>query len=350
MSHGRTWARFAVAGTAAFGLWAVIVNHEIIHWPYEATKRVAMVLLAFVLAAIAAVPLWLRWRGPWTRAALVVVLALLAGEVHRDWLRYCDAVEDAGVPPIELMHPVTTMDLKRVHFEQALPGLAVPRLRVVQLTDLHITEALPSDYYARIEREIAASDPDLLFLTGDYLSATSRFPLLERWLSTLPRARYGNYAVLGNHEYWTDPARATQVLARAGVVVLSGRCTLVPIPGSTGIRLCGTDAPWGPGLTPEAVAAGAPGDSPLFVLAHTHEIMQRVRPLGTRVLFTGHTHGGQMRLPLIGAIILPGGRRYDVGHFNVDGLHLWVSAGVGADEPPVRIYCPPELVEVDFTR
>jgi predicted MPP superfamily phosphohydrolase len=350
MSRGRNLLRFLVAGTAAFGLWAVIVNHEIIAWPHEATKRVATVLLAFILAAIAAVPLWLRWRGPWTRAAVVVVLALLVGELRRAWLRYCDVVEEAGIPPIELLHPITTTDLKRVHFEQRLPGLPVARLRVLQLTDLHITEALPSDYYARIEREIAASDPDLLVMTGDYLSASSRFPLLERWLAALPRARYGNYAVLGNHEYWTDPARATDVLTRAGVVVLSGKCTLVPIPGSTGLRLCGTDAPWGPGLTKEAVVTGAPGDSPLFVLAHTSENMPKIRPLGARVVFAGHTHGGQARLPLIGAVIIPSGRRYDLGHFVVEGVHLWVSAGVGADEPPLRIYCPPELVEVDFTR
>jgi predicted MPP superfamily phosphohydrolase len=350
MTKGRAALRLLIAGAAAFGLWALIVDHEIIEWPQEAQKRMAGVLLAFVLAAVAAVPLWLRWRGPWTRGAVAVVLVLFAGEVRRAWLRYDDAVEDAGVPPIELLHPITTLDLKRVHFDQPLPGLPVPRLRVVQLTDLHITEALPSDYYARIEREIAASAPDLLVMTGDYLSVLSRLPLLERWLAALPRARYGNYAVLGNHEYWTDPARVSDALSRAGVVVLSGKCTLVPIPGSSGLRLCGTDAPWGPGLTADTIAAGAPGDSPLFVLAHSHENKERVIPLGARVIFAGHTHGGQMRLPLIGAIVIPSGRRYDVGHFLVDGAHLWVSAGVGADEPPLRIYCPPELVEVDFTR
>jgi len=350
MTKDRTLLRLLVAEAAAFGLWAVIVNHEIIEWRHEATKRVATVLLAFALATIAAVPLWLRWRGAWTRGAVVLALALLAGELRRAWLRYCDVVEDAGVPPIELLHPITTLDLKLVHFEQRLPGLPVPHLRVVQLTDLHITEALPSDYYTRIERELAASKPDLLVMTGDYLSVLSRLPLLERWLSALPRARYGNYAVLGNHEYWTDPARVSQALTRAGVVVLSGQCTLVPIPGSSGLRLCGTDAPWGPGLSADTIAAGAPGDSPLFVLAHSHENTDKVGPLGARVVFAGHTHGGQIRLPLIGAIIIPQGRRYDVGHFVVDGMHLWVSAGVGADEPPLRIYCPPELVEVDFTR
>jgi predicted MPP superfamily phosphohydrolase len=350
MSRAHTLLSGFVAGAAAFALFAVSVNHELMAWPGAATERVGVVLLACALAALAAVPVWLRWRAPWTRGAVVVVLLLLAGELRRAWLRYRDAVADAGLPAIELLHPITTMDLQRVHFEQPLPGLSVPRLRVLQLTDLHITEALPSDYYARVEREIAASDPDLLVMTGDYLSASSRFPLLERWLAALPRARYGNYAVLGNHEYWTDPARATDVLTRAGVVVLSGKCTLVPVPGSSGVRLCGTDFPWGPSLTEEAVAAGAPGDSPLFVLAHASGNLRKVRQLGARVLFAGHTHGGQMRLPLVGSIIVPGGRRYDLGHFVVDGVHLWVSAGVGADEPPLRIWCPPELVEVDFTR
>ncbi|HTQ03437.1 MAG TPA: metallophosphoesterase [Polyangiaceae bacterium] len=348
MKRRRAAFRFLVAGTAAFGLFAVILNHGLIGLPDSESKRVAIVALALVLAAVAAVPLWLHWRGPWTRGAAVVVVVLLAGELRRAWLRYGDALESSGIPSIELLHPVTTLDLRRVHFEQALPGLPAPHLRVLELSDLHITEALPSDYYARIEREIAASDADLLFLTGDYLSTAARFPLLERWLAALPRARYGNFAVLGNHDQWVDPERSRAVLARAGVTVLSGRCTLVPVPGGSGIRLCGTEAPWGPALDAAAIASGAPGASPLFVIAHSARSLPSLHALGASVVFAGHTHGGQMRLPLIGAIIVPDGRRFDLGHFNVDGTHLWVSAGVGADEPPLRIYCPPELVEVDF--
>ncbi len=348
MRRSFVWLRFLVAFTAAFGLWAVIVNHEIIGWPDSDAKRAAIVLLALFFAALAAVPLWLHWRGPWTRAGVVVVLLLLAGEVRRAWLRYSYGVESRGVPPIELLRPVTTTDLKLMHFEQSLPGLPVRRLRVLQLSDLHITEALPSDYYARIEQEIAKSSPDLLLLTGDYLSAASRFPLLERWLAALPHARYGTFGVLGNHEYWLDPARAAAAFTRANVTLLQGTCTLVPVPGSTGIRLCGSEAPWGPDVTEAAITAGAPGDSPLFVITHTPQNIYPLKALGARVVFAGHTHGGQMRLPLIGPVIIPSGRRFDVGHFNVEGTHLWISEGVGADEPPLRIYCPPELVEVDF--
>jgi predicted MPP superfamily phosphohydrolase len=348
-ARGARLGRLLVAGAAAFGLWAVIVNREVVGWQDGEAKRFAIVALALVLAALGAVPVWLRWRGPWTRAVVVIVLALAAGEVRRAWLRYTYAIERSGVPPIALFKPITTTDLEVVHFDVRLPGLPAPHLRVVHVTDLHITEALPPDYYARVAREIAAQSPDLLIFTGDYLSHLSRVPLLESWLATLPHARYGSFAVLGNHDCWLDPEKVRDILTRAGITLLSGTCTTVPVGGGE-LRLCGTEAPWGPALTRSAIDSGASGNSPLFVLSHAPDNVYPLRELGASAVFAGHTHGGQMRLPVVGSIIVPSkyGRRFDVGHFNVEGTHLFVSAGVGADEPPLRIYCPPELLVVDF--
>ena len=342
-------ARWSIAGAAAFGIWAVILNREIIDWQPSEAKRLTIVALALVLAAVAAVPLWLRWRGPWTRAGLLIVLALLAGEIRRAWLRYTYATEQAGIPPIELWRPITTTQLELVHFETRLPGLSVPRLRVLHVTDLHITEALPKDYYARLSREIAAQAPDLLLLTGDYLSQLSRLPLLADWLAGLPHARYGDFAVLGNHDRWLDPEKIRGLLAQSGVTTLSGTCTTVTL-ASGGVRLCGTEAPWGPALERAAIAADATNPLPLVVMTHTPDNIYALHDLGAAIVFAGHTHGGQMRVPVAGSILVPSvyGRRFDLGHFNVEGTELYVSAGVGADEPPLRIYCPPELVEVDF--
>jgi predicted MPP superfamily phosphohydrolase len=280
----------------------------------------------------------------------LVALALLAAEGRRAWLGYRAWAEQRGVPPIELFRPITTTDLELVHFDVKLPGLGVPRLRVVHVTDLHITEALPNDYYAGLSRRIAAREPDLLVFTGDYLSLIERLPLLEAWLAGVPHARYGNYAVLGNHEHWLDAERLRATLGKAGITPLSGSCTTVPVASGT-VRLCGTEAPWGPGLTRAAIDAGAPGTSPLFVLTHTPDNVYPLHDLGASVVFAGHTHGGQMRVPVFGALVVPSkyGRRFDVGRFDVEGTELFVSAGVGADEPPLRIYCPPELLEADFT-
>jgi predicted MPP superfamily phosphohydrolase len=116
------------------------------------------------------------------------------------------------------------------------------------------------------------------------------------------------------------------------------------------VRLCATEAPWGPALTRETSSAGTAPRLPLLVLSHTPDNIYELAALGANAVFSGHTHGGQIRFPFIGSVIVPSayGRRFDLGHFSVDGTDLFVSAGVGADHPAVRIWCRPELLVVDF--
>jgi predicted MPP superfamily phosphohydrolase len=336
---------------AAFGSWAFLLNRWVINWVDSDAKRFTVLALALVLGALAFVPILRRSAAPWAKVALAIIVLFTLGELRRAWLRHQYAVERAGGAPIALFHPVTTTDLVVRHFEVPLPGLDIPRLRVLSLTDLHITEELPQAYYQRVTHELEAHDPDLVLFTGDYLSRMARLPLLEKFLMTLPRARYGRYAVLGNHDHWLEAEPIRQAFTRAGITLLAGSCQVVAIPGSVGLRLCGTEAPWGPGLTPEAIRDQAPGRAPLVVMSHTPDNVYDLEELGAAAVFAGHTHGGQMRLPLLGAVVIPSvyGRRFDLGHFTVESTHLFVSAGVGADQPPVRIYCNPELVEVDFT-
>jgi predicted MPP superfamily phosphohydrolase len=354
---GVTWvgwertARGLLTATAAFGVWAFLVNRWIINWVDSSAKRFTIFGVALVLGALAFVPVLRRSRGPWVRLAAFVIVAFTLGELRRAWLRHQYAVEVAGGAPIELFHPVTTTDLVVRHFEVPLAGLDVPRLRVLAATDLHVTEELPAAYYARVTREMAAHEPDLLLFTGDYLSRIGRLPLLEEFLRGVPRARYGNYAVLGNHDLWLRDARIARAFERAGITVLSAACATVALPASRGVRVCGTEAPWGPALDADSVARDAPTGTPLLVMSHTPDNVYDLAALGAQAVFAGHTHGGQMRLPLAGAVIIPSvyGRRFDLGHFKVDGADLFVSAGVGADHPALRIYCNPDLVEVDFT-
>jgi predicted MPP superfamily phosphohydrolase len=340
-----------VTVAAAFGAWAFLMNRWIINWVDGNAKSFATLMLALVLGSLAFVPILRRSAGPWVKVGAFIIVAFTLGELRRAWLRHQYAVEQAGGAPIALFHPVTTTDLVVRHFEVPLPGLAVPRLRVVSLSDLHLTEELPEAYYQRVTRELAARDPDLVLFTGDYLSRIRRLPLLEAYLMSLPRVRYGSFAVLGNHDHWLRDERIEQAFTRAGITLLAGKCRVVDVAGSEALRLCGTEAPWGPGLTREAIAAEAPGSAPLVVMSHTPDNVYDLAELGAAAVFAGHTHGGQMRLPLFGAVVIPSsyGRRFDLGHFTVEGTHLFVSAGIGADQPPFRIYCNPELVEVDFT-
>jgi len=342
----------ALPALAAFGTWAFLVNRWVIHWVDGSAKTLATAGLALGLGVVSGAPLCFGWRRLPNQLALGVLLLFSAGELRRFVLRSeyrAEPAEPNGAA--SLLRPVTTTELEVRRFEAPLPKLSIPRLRVLHVSDLHVGEDVPWSYFERILAALHSEEPDLIVLTGDYISKRERLPLLERWLHGMARPRYGSFAVLGNHDHWTgEPDRVTAVLGSAGVEVLRGACKTVALSPGARIRICGTEAPWGPALGRDL--ADAPHDLPSLVLSHTPDNVYDLAELDAGAVFAGHTHGGQIRLPVLGALIVPSryGRRFDRGHFVVSGTHLFVSAGVGADAPPLRLWCPPELVVVDFVR
>jgi predicted MPP superfamily phosphohydrolase len=336
--------RLGIALSAVAGIWFFLINRIVIHWVDGPWKTAVMDFLALVLTAAAAASVMRAPRARWTKIWLAVLAVFAVGEMRRAWLRreyQADSVARADV-----WHPVTTTDLAVRTFALPVPGLAVPRVRVLHLSDLHVMEGF-DEYTMQVGREMRAIDPDLIVMTGDYLSRADRLPLLTSWLERLPRARYGAYAVLGNHDFWSgDPDGVRSVLGRAGVRMIGGACASVEVAPASVLRVCGTEEPWGPGFT---VAADSDVMATL-VLSHTPDNVYASHEPGVTALFAGHTHGGQFRLPLFGAFVIPSryGRRFDEGHFVVGDTHLFVSAGVGADDPPLRLWCPPELIVVDL--
>lgn len=346
---GSVW-RVGLAALCAFGIWAFFLNHWLMNWTESLGKRLAMIGLAAALGALAVRPAWSSSaRAPrvWPWLAVLALFAL--GEARRIWLRNDYRVEAA--PASSLFTPVTTTALRATHFSLHVRGLPVERLRVVHLTDLHVSEALPASYPAQVVQLARAQQPDLLVFTGDYLSRAERLPLLVSWLEKMPSARYGAFAVFGNHDYWTRQTEAIRAaFEHAGVHLLTAECASAAITAGEHVTLCGTDAPWGPALDPSRLRALQPGSVATLVLSHSPDNVYEIGSLGVSAVFAGHTHGGQLRLPGLGALIVPSryGRRFDQGHFSVEGTHLFVSAGVGADAPPLRLWCPPELVVVDL--
>ncbi len=277
----------------------------------------------------------------------------LAGLAARQWQRgelrrqYQASPPISSIGPAEsLWHPITTTDLLLRHYALSSNKLSVERLRLVSLTDLHLTPALPRAYYDHVFDLIAAQQADLILLLGDYVSSPANIELMAQLFARHWPARVGVFAVLGNHDFWTDPARVRDALGSGGVTLLEGRCA--HLPDAIGrIAICGTEAPWGPELS-SALDRGELN----LVLSHTPDNVYRLAEHGASLVFSGHTHGGQIRLPSFGSIVVPSrfGGLFDEGHFHVAGTDLFVSAGVGADMPPLRIYCPPELLVVDITR
>jgi predicted MPP superfamily phosphohydrolase len=347
----RVGARSAVALACAVCTWAFTVNRELIQWVDSPIKPFAIAGFALLTAAVAAYPLWRFRHGPWTKIGFGVLLAFGLGELRQLWLRQTYFARREADRHVAWTSPVTTTDLVVLRYPASLPRLGVSSLRVLHVTDLHVTEALPSDYYRRLLTAIAAEDADMAVFTGDSLSQKGRLAQLEAWLSQLPHFRRGMFGVLGNHEHWAGAAReVTRAFERAGVSMIAGRCVDVPLTDSATVRLCGTEAPWGPALAHDTVASGRHAAPPTLVLSHTPDNIYDLSELGVDAVSSGHTHGGQIRFPLLGALIVPSayGRRFDLGHFRVNGSHLFVSAGVGADAPPLRLWCRPELLGVEF--
>jgi len=337
----RFCGRLLVAGVAAASAWAYLVSHVIINWEDGPWKSWAVLAHFLVCSGAALYSAYVGGKA-WRWGCLVVLGLALIGETHRLWLRHR---YQAQAEPIDPFVAVTTTDLKVRRYTMNLPKLGTSRLRVVHLTDLHATPSLPANFADRVVAEVRALEPDLLVLTGDFVTQSGRTQVLRRFVEGLS-ARYGAFAVLGNHDYWSsEPDHVRSTLEQAGVRMLSGRCEVVPVEGGTRLRLCGTEAPWGP-----ASPALAPVAFPTLVLSHTPDNVFLFAEQKADVVFAGHTHGGQVRLSFLGSLIIPSvnGRLFDRGHFVVEQTHLVVSAGVGADSPPLRLFCPPELVVVDM--
>ena len=119
---------------------------------------------------------------------------------------------------------------------------------------------------ARMKEAIRAAAPDLIVMTGDYLSQSDRLPRFAAWLDGLPPTPYGAFAVLGNHDYWVGLSEEIRAaLSHAGVRVIGGTCATVAVDDRQ-VRLCGTDAPWGPSFEPASAGSNV---AATLVLSHT---------------------------------------------------------------------------------
>ena len=215
-------------------------------------------------------------------------------------------------------------------------------LRVVQLTDIHHSPFTDRDQILRAVETANNLDPDIIALTGDYVSHEARYiaPVAEM-LGNL-RARYGVYAILGNHDHWTDAALVTDLFSAEGIKVLVNEGMRFEAHGAS-FWLAGVDDTM-VGLEDLPLAlAGSKPDEMKLLLAHNPIILRRAARAGVDLVLSGHTHGGQVTLrpekdkqgrPR--RRILRGlGRKFET--------QIYVSRGIGTVVLPIRYGCLPEV-------
>jgi len=204
---------------------------------------------------------------------------------------------------------------------------------------------LPLEYYQEVVSIAEQSNPDIAVFTGDFITCLDTLPKLAKVLR--PIARLETYAVLGNHDYWAGANAVREVITRSRLRLLSDETIALAV-GENQMAIAGFDYPWG---TQGRSISPQRSDVLHIVLSHTPDNIYRLSESSADVVFSGHYHAGQIRIPVIGPIVIPSvyGRRFDHGHFVVNDTHLFVASGIGAANPPVRIYCQPDIFVVDIT-
>jgi hypothetical protein len=238
------------------------------------------------------------------------------------------------------------------------------KLTITVIADLHAGGPdMPLPNVQRIVDTANALKSDVIVMLGDYI-ARYRFAV-ERipdpvWAAELARLRapLGVWAILGNHDWWYDLAGVRNALAEVRIPLLENQAVLL---GPEGERV------WVAGIGDQiayrigrgrfrgvddlpGTLAQVTTDDPVILLAHEPDIFPRV-PSRVALTFAGHTHGGQIRVPLIWPAFVPSryGKRYAYGHVIERERHLIVSGGLGTSIIPARFGVPPEIVHVTLT-
>jgi len=217
-------------------------------------------------------------------------------------------------------------------------------LRIVHLTDIHHSKYVSFNAVYRMVALTNRLRPDLVVLTGDYITWSKKYilPVCEA-LKDL-RSRLGVFAVLGNHDVRVDAEGISNSLERVGIRVLRNTSTRIGH-GQQSLYVVGVDEySYGQSDLDKALQ-GIPESTPRILLAHNPEIIAHAAARDIDFIAAGHTHGGQVKLPYLRSLnnFTQPNQEFLEGFVSVRNTQMYISRGLGKVIVPLRIKCPPEL-------
>lgn len=201
--------------------------------------------------------------------------------------------------------------------------------------------------------------PDLIALTGDFVSislfsttdkegAAAAEPCAQ--LLRQLQAPHGVWAVMGNHDFFSDPDRVTSALRSQGIQVLANQSAPIERDGSR-FWLSGVGDVLGGDANLDATLQSVPGDEATVLLAHEPDYADFVARRSVDLQLSGHSHGGQIRFPFLPPLYLPElAKKYISGLYKIGPLTLYTNPGLGTVGVPVRLNCPPEITLLTLRR
>lgn len=270
----------------------------------------------------------------WTRRDVLKLSAASVAAVGLGGLGYGAAVRDQ----VE----VSRVDVKVANLPAAFDGLTI-----AQLSDIHHGPFTGLDYIRRCVEIANGLNPDLIALTGDFTYGGRKYiePCAEVLCGL--KARVGVYAVLGNHDYYAGASQVARALKNAGCNVLIDALDRIEHRGER-LWLAGVDDLYYGATDVKRLLRDIPRESARVALAHNPDFIEEfaARSQHVDLMLSGHTHGGQIRLPLLGALHVSSsyGQQYVIGLNRKDEMQIYTTRGIGTVTLPARLDCPPEIV------
>lgn len=327
-------------------------------------RTLARVGLYFQMLTVLNLFLWLVAMGVWRLAHLWRNGMGVAPE-NPDRRRFLRQTSAAGASIAAFGAMAGTVqarsdpEITRQEFRFPSLPAGLDGLRIVQLSDLHSGPLMHAGQMERWRRMAEAERPELLLITGDIVDSLPEEA--EAFVAAFKgfRAPRGLFAILGNHDYFTDPRPIWQSLEAMGITFLENRHAVVERNGAL-LALVGLqdgmarhghfrDIHFGPGPSPEVAIQGIPPEAWRLCLSHRPSDWPLARRTGSHLTLSGHTHGGQVNLiPGVSSALILG--PYTEGLYSKGDDHLYVSRGLGVVGLPVRIAAPPEITVITLRR
>ena len=250
------------------------------------------------------------------------------------------------------------VQVRRINISLKRLPQAFDGYRIAQISDIHFGPYMGKPGVERAVRLVQSFQPDLIALTGDFVShpfarrvgkAGARF--VEPCADVLAQCKDSRLAaVLGNHDHWNNAGIVEAGLRERGISVL--RNASLPIERENArIWLAGIDDAFVGAADLRQALRAIPADEATILLAHEPDFADHAARFPVDLQLSGHSHGGQVRLPGVGALILPGmARKYPMGLNRVGELQVYTNVGLGVVNPPVRFLCPPEVTFLTLSR
>ena len=252
-------------------------------------------------------------------------------------------ITDVSHNQIDKTPYLTTQSLQKKYHKLFFPDLNEP-IKIVQISDIHITDCLPMSYFQNVMKQVEEENPDILVITGDFIDRPTHFPLIKKMLR--PVGKHANLFIFGNHDIWQEPEPLAAQLEELGFTRMTNNRHNLKIKSSI-LSLNSYEKPWNKKHKIPEIDTDAHVN---ICLTHTADNIHKLAEKEFDVVMTGHYHGGQWRLPIFGSVIIPSffGRLFDMGHFMVKKTHLFVNTGIGLAHPACRINCPPEIIVLEL--